>query len=154
MLSLKSHPFAVSAHFDRVVAISFALPEEDLTSLLAPGLRLDTYKGLGFVTVSMVWSTQMRPTSFPQWLGRSFFLAGYRIFVKYTNSPGKSLRGLQILRSETDSNFMVFSGNLMTRYNYKPINVDIQSTGESDQIIANGNSPESGFDITSAPGRA
>jgi len=148
MDALKGHPFAVSAYFERVVAISFAFPEQDLTSFLAPGLRLDTYNGLGFITLSLVWTTKMRPSVLPDFFGRSFFLAGYRLFVKYKNNAGKNLRGLQILRSETDSNFMVFSGNLMTRYNYKPIKLDVTSTEAGECIIARGDSLETGFDIT------
>lgn len=147
MSVFQSHPFPVSAYFDRVVAISFAFPEESLKKFLSPGLRLDTYNGLGFITVAMVWTKQMRPTIFPKMLGRSFFLAGYRVFVKYTNAQGKNLRGLQILKSETDSRFMAMTGNLFTRYKYSFVDVDIESTLERDLILVSGKEEFSGCEI-------
>jgi hypothetical protein len=51
-------------------------------------------------------------------MGNDFFLIGYRIFVRYTNNAGKRLRGLYILKSETDKKKMEFFGNIFTHYNY------------------------------------
>src|SRR5947209_19753990 len=84
---LKRHPFATVAFFDRVVAVSFAFPEAALRPLLAPALELDAYEGFGFVTVSMVWASKLRPAFFPAFAGQHFFLAGYRIFTRL-HEPG------------------------------------------------------------------
>ena len=51
-------------------------------------------------------------------LGNDFFLIGYRVFVRYTNQAGRSLRGLYILKSETDKKKMEIMGNIFTHYNY------------------------------------
>ena len=111
------------ADFDKVVAVSFAFPETLLRPLVAPGLEIDSYNGLGFVTVAMVWTKQLRPAGFPTFLGRDFFLVGYRIFTRLRNAEGRRLRGLQILRSETDRRSMVWLGNAMTGYRYRHVGV-------------------------------
>jgi hypothetical protein len=120
--SLKRHPFPVVAHFERVLAVSFAFPADTLRSLVPSPLEIDRYEDLGFVTVALVWTRGLRPAAFPPALGQSFFLAGYRIFVRAPDGQ-RRLRGLRILRSETDKGRMVFSGNLLTHYNYRRVRV-------------------------------
>jgi hypothetical protein len=103
---LKRHPFAAAAHFDRAVALSFAFPEAVVRPLVPASLDLDTHHGLAFVTVAMVWTRALRPGGFPAWLGQDFFLAGYRVFTRLREPSGRRLRGLRILRSETDKSRM------------------------------------------------
>ena len=98
---LRRHPFPVVAWFERVVAVSFAFPEDTLRSLVPRGLEIDAYEGFGFVTIAMVWTKNLRPAGFPAFLGQDFFLAGYRVFTRL-NDGTRRLRGLRILRSETD----------------------------------------------------
>lgn len=126
---LKRHPFPVVAWFDRVVAVSFAFPEAVLKPLVPSGLEIDLYNGLGFVTVALVWTKRLRPAGFPAFLGQDFFLAGYRVFTRLRDGSGRNLRGLKIVRSETDKQRMVSAGNLFTRYNYRHVNVSIQEDG-------------------------
>lgn len=124
--SLRRHPFPVVAWFERVVAVSFAFPEEVLRPLVPQGLELDSYEGMGFVTVAIVWTKNLRPAGFPKFLGQDFFLAGYRVFATLRDESGRRLRGLKILRSETDLRRMVWLGNLMTGYNYQHVTVRIE----------------------------
>ena len=131
---LRRHPFPVVAWFDRVVAVSFAFPEEALRPLIPKGLEIDTYAGLGFVTVAMVWTRKLRPAGFPAMLGQDFFLAGYRIFTRL-NDQGRRLRGLKILRSETDRSRMVWSGNLLTHYHYRRVNVQIDEGAGQTRVV-------------------
>lgn len=127
MIALKSHPFPVSAHFDRVAAVSFAFPEATLQSLVPRGLEMDSYHGFGFVTVAMVWTRGLRPTGFPACLGQDFFLAGYRIFTRLCDGSGRTLRGLTILQSNTDKRRMAWLGNLFTGYRYRRVKVAISN---------------------------
>lgn len=106
-----------------MLALSFAFPEQALRPFVPAGLEIDTYAGHGFLTVAMVWTRRMRPLGFPAFCGRDFFLSGYRIFTRLKDESGRRLRGLRILRSETDSLSMVWMGNLMTHYNYRRVNV-------------------------------
>ncbi len=134
---LKRHPFPVVAHFDRVMAVSFALPEEVLAPLVPEPLKIDTWEGLGFVTAALVWTRGLRPAAMPGFLGRDFFLAGYRVFVRARDHDGRRLRGLRILRSETDRRLMATAGNLLTHYNYRTIRLE-ESPGNVRTIRPNG----------------
>ena len=133
MKFLKRHPFPVVARFDRVVALSFAFPEEALRPMVPAGLEIDGYGGFGFITVALVWTRNLRPAGFPARLGQDFFLAGYRIFTRLDDS-GRRLRGLKILKSETDKRRMVRLGNLMTGYNYQLVKVHTESNGSETRI--------------------
>jgi uncharacterized protein YqjF (DUF2071 family) len=136
MMTLKQHPFPVVAHFERVVAVSFAFPEEILKSMVPAGLEIDTYEGLGFVTVAMVWTRGLRPAGFPAFLGQDFFLSGYRIFTRLEDDNGRRLRGLKIIRSETDKRRMVQLGNLITGYNYRRVKVRIKDEADGTHVVS------------------
>ena len=58
-------------------------------------------------------------------MGNEFFLTGYRIFVRYTTNEGKRLRGLFILKSETDKRKMAVMGNFFTHYKYTTTDIKI-----------------------------
>lgn len=116
---LKNHPFAVEAFFKSSLVLTFAVPKAELQSLIPPCLELDTFDNKwAFIAIAMVQTKDLRPKGFPKILGNNFFLIGYRIFVRYTNKAGKNLRGLYILKSETDKTKMEFLGNIFTHYNY------------------------------------
>ncbi len=127
---LKRHPFPVTAWFERVLAVSFAFPEEILRPLVPSPLEIDSHDGYGFVTVALVRTKGLRPTALPEFMGQDFFLAGYRIFTRLRDENGRRMRGLKILRSETDKARMVLSGNLLTHYNYRRVKLN-----ESDSRI-------------------
>lgn len=128
---LKNHPFAVEAFFESSVVLTFAVPKEQLQSFIPECLELDTFKDKwAFVAVAMVQTNELRPKGFPKFMGNNFFLIGYRVFVRYTNNAGKNLRGLYILKSETDKKKMEFLGNIFTQYNYST--TDIIQTEDDD----------------------
>ena len=120
MLSfLKNHPFAVEAFFESSLVFTFATPKEQIQHLVPECLELDTFnEKWAFIAVAMVQTKALRPKGFPKMLGNDFFLIGYRVFVRFTNQAGKNLRGLYILKSETDKKKMEFFGNIFTHYNY------------------------------------
>jgi hypothetical protein len=121
---LKGRLLAMQARFEQVLVLTYALPETSLRPLLPPGLFLDTYENYGFLAITMVQTRNMRPMFAPELVGRDFFLTGYRIFTRYRTPSGKVLRGLRILRSDTDSDFMVRWGNRLTHYGYRKASVD------------------------------
>lgn len=132
---LRRHPFAVEAYFDRSVVLTYAFPEERLRGYLPECLSLDTYEDQhAFVAVAVVQTRGLRPRGFPRLLGRDFLLLGYRIFVRYRNEGGRRLRGLYILRSETDRKSMELLGNLFTRYRYARTDVSLQDDGERTMV--------------------
>jgi hypothetical protein len=121
---LKNHPFAVEAHFESSLVLTFAVPKEELLSLIPECLQLDTFQDhWAFIAVAMVQTKDLRPKGFPKFIGNDFFLIGYRVFVRYINNAGKRLRGLYILKSETDKIKMSFLGNIFTHYNYSSTDI-------------------------------
>jgi uncharacterized protein YqjF (DUF2071 family) len=133
-LDLRCHPFPVVAHFERVVALSFAFPEAILRPLVPAGLEIDTYEGVGFLTVAMVWTKKLRPAGFPEFLGQDFLLAGYRVFTRLCEESGRKLRGLKIIRSETDKKRMVWAGNMLTGYNYHHVKAKVMASGSETTV--------------------
>lgn len=126
MLSfLKNHPFAVEAFFESSLVLTFAVPKEQLENLIPECLTLDTFQDKwAFIAIAMVQTKDLRPKGFPQFMGNDFFLIGYRVFVRYRNTTGKNLRGLYILKSETDKKKMEFMGNIFTHYNYTTTDIN------------------------------
>jgi hypothetical protein len=117
--ALKRHPLSIRAHFGHCLVLTYAFPRDLLEPLLCPGLTLDTYGDLGFLAVAMVQTRALRPAFLPPLFGLDFFLAGYRIFVRFRTAAGRTLRGLRILRSDTDRPLMAAAGNLLTHYGYR-----------------------------------
>lgn len=136
MLSfLKDHPFAVEAHFDKSIVLTYAIPKEELKLLIPSCLSLDTFNDKwAFLAVAIVKTNDLRIKGFPRFMGNDFLLIGYRIFVRYTNNRGKNLRGLYILKSETDNAKMEKRGKLFTHYNYHKVNIGIEERGNTIQI--------------------
>lgn len=142
---LRRHPFAVAAHFDWTLVLTFAFPAERLRELLPPGLTLDEFDGCGFVAVALVQTRQLRPAGWPAAWRQSFFLTGYRVFARYRTAAGRTLRGLRILRSDTDRRRMVFLGNLLTRYGYHLAAVRLRRAG--DILDLHVSTPNAGADL-------
>jgi hypothetical protein len=142
---LKNHPFAVSTFFQSSTVLAFAVPKEELQARIPECLVLDTFQDRwAFLAVAMVQTRNLRPTGLPEFFGSDFFLIGYRIFVRYTSANGKRLRGLYILKSETDKKKMQWLGNLFTHYQYEttdirqtvtPEHIEIQSTQSRFKIV-------------------
>jgi len=131
MTLLKRHPFAVDAFFDSSLVLTFAVPKAQLQHLIPECLELDTFQDhWAFVAVAMVQTSGLRPKGFPQFLGRDFFLIGYRLFVRYTTRRGKRLRGLYILKSETNKKSMEWLGNIFTAYNYATTDIHQATHGD------------------------
>jgi Uncharacterized conserved protein (COG2071) len=142
---LKNHPFAVEAFFESSLVFTFAIPKEQIQHLIPECLELDTLNDKwAFIAVAMVQTKALRPKGFPKILGNDFFLIGYRVFVRFTNQAGKSLRGLYILKSETDKKKMEFFGNIFTHYNYTTTDINQDNQSGITKISSN----NSGFKVS------
>jgi len=142
---LKNHSFAVEAFFKNSIVLTFAFAKEEIQHLIPECLELDTFNDQwAFIAIAMVQTENLRPKGFPKFMGNDFFLIGYRIFVRYTNNAGKRLRGLYIIKSETDKKKMEFFGNIFTQYSYTT--TDISMAEKTNSI--NFKSIKSNFDIT------
>ncbi len=135
---LKDHPFAVEAFFESSLVLTFAVPKEQLELYIPECLQLDTFQDKwAFIAIAMVQTKDLRPKGFPRFMGNDFFLTGYRVFVRYTNSVGKNLRGLYILKSETDKKKMEIMGNIFTHYNYTTTDISKEETADTTTISSN-----------------
>ncbi len=150
MLSfLKNHPFGVEAFFESSLVLTFAVHKSQLEPLIPECLSLDLlHDEWAFVAVAMVQTKHLRPKGFPQFMGNSFLLTGYRIFVRYTSSEGKRLRGLYILKSETNKRKMELLGNIFTHYNYATTDITCTTTGPAIKIA----STATGFEVLAETG--
>ncbi len=138
MLNLQNHPFAVEAYFESSTILTFAVAKEELEKYVPKLLTLDLFEDKwGFLTIAMVKTKDLRPKGFPKFLGNDFFLIGYRIFVRYQTSTGKNLRGLYILKSETNKLKMELLGNLFTRYAYTSTDISQKIDGHQVEIQSN-----------------
>ena len=141
---LKNHPFAVEAFIESSLVFTFAIPKEQIQQLIPECLELDTFNDKwAFIAVAMVQTKSLRPKGFPKVLGNDFFLIGYRVFVRFTNKAGKHLRGLYILKSETDKKKMEFLGNIFTHYNYTTTDIKQHKQDGTTEI----NSKKSNFKV-------
>lgn len=125
---LKRHPIPITAFFRRALALTYAFPPEVLEPLLPDGLVLDTWRGKAFLAVALVETERLRPCFLPAAMGSDFFLSGYRIFTRL--AAGQSLRGLRILRSQSNRRLMAWAGNLLTHYNYALCEAKVDDCGD------------------------
>lgn len=135
---LKDHPFAVEAYFKTSLVLTFAVAKDEIQRLLPDCLQPDLFDDKwAFVAVAMVETKDLRPKGFPAFMGNNFILTGYRIFVRYNTSNGKRLRGLYILKSETNKKKMELFGNMFTHYSYTT--TDIEFERKSAQLVIHSN---------------
>ncbi|MEV5609516.1 DUF2071 domain-containing protein [Streptomyces sp. NPDC052225] len=136
-------------HFAHSLVLTYALPAEVLRPLVPPALTLDTYQRggegpeFGFVAAALVDTRDLRPAFLPARFGGDFLLTGYRVFTRFPTPGGRTMRGLRILRSDTDRRLMRLGGNLLTRYNYRL--ASISSRADEEHLE---------FRVDSADGRA
>jgi len=141
---LKNHPFAVEAFFGSSLVLTYAVSVAEAAQLIPPCLELDTLNNKwAFIAVAVVTTRHLRPKGLPEWMGNDFILTGYRVFVKYTTSQGKRLRGLYILGSATNKRKMQFLGNIFTHYNYRTTDIQVSD----DNAITRVHSIASGLNI-------
>lgn len=129
---LRRNPLPIAAHFRHSLVLAYAFPRETLEPLLPTTLELDTHGESGLAAAAFVQTERLRPAFLPEALGLDFFLAGYRIFVRVAAQP--SLRGLYILRSDTDRRSMVIFGNVLTHYRYRLSDASCRLTGNRLEI--------------------
>ena len=131
----KNHPFPVEAFFEQSIVLTFAVPKEQIQHLIHECVSLDVFNNQwAFIAIAMVQTKGLRPKGFPERLGNDFFLTGYRVFVKYRNKAGKTLRGLYILKSETNKKKMEVLGNMFTHYRYTTTDIQQEKQNETEKI--------------------
>ncbi len=131
---MRRHALPIKAHFEASLVLAYAVPAPALQPLLPAGLTLDTYGNFGFLAIALVETRDLRPAFLPAGMGLSFFLSGYRIFTRYQTAAGRTLRGLLILRSDTNRVAMQMAGNLLTHYHYERSRFQVERTDQKYRV--------------------
>jgi hypothetical protein len=95
--------------------------------------------------MALVQTRDLRPAFLPLGWGMDFFLSGYRIFARYRTRTGRTLRGLRILRSDTNRRSMQLFGNLLTHYRYERSVCRVERTERKYEIQVT--TPDGGADL-------
>ena len=132
--ALRRHPLPMRARFGHSLVLTYAFPPAVLAPLLPPGLALDTCAAPdgtvhAFAAAGVVCLTRLRPAGLPAFVGIDCALTGYRIFATFPTPTGRTMRGLFILRSDTDRWSILAGGNLLTRYHYRRARVRCHADG-------------------------
>jgi hypothetical protein len=144
MKNLKNHPFAVEAHLDSTLVLTFAVPYKELKKFLPNIFELELYeKTWAFFTVTTGQIRDLKPKGFPKILGNDFYLINYQLVVKFHDSAGSSYKGLLNLKIETDRKKIMYLGNFFTHFKYSMTDVKQTQTGNLIEI----KSKTSGFHI-------
>jgi hypothetical protein len=91
-------------------------------------------RGIGIPNCGTGVDSNLRPAGFPSRWDRISSFLDTASFTRLQDESGRRLRGLRILRSETDQRRMVWMGNLLTRYNYSHVRVECEKTDASTRI--------------------
>ncbi|MCP3981301.1 MAG: hypothetical protein GY716_18525 [bacterium] len=154
---MRRHAVPTRCRFAWVLSLTYALPRRVLAGLLPPGLELETRGELGFLGVTVVRTTALRPAFLPGLMGREYLLASHRVFARLSVPRGDVLRGLSTLRCDTDSAWLVRWGNRMTRFGYRPAKIDCTANDESLRIRVATSDAGADLDVevdtAEAPGR-
>ncbi len=129
---LRRHPWAIEAHLEWSLAIVYAIPESLARQLIGtPGMEPDMYLDHAFVAAAFVRTRRQRPLWMPRMFAEDFHLAGWRVFVRLTLPDGRSVRGLKILRSDTDSLRLVRAGAWLTHYGFHHCRMQTDRQGDA-----------------------
>ena len=123
-------PFPVKAWFDFFVVLFFSIDKDNTLKLIPTPLALDTHNDKALFAVAIVNTKQFRPAFLPKWMGMDFNLVGYRFLTTWQTPEGKQIRGLKIIKSQTNQKFMKILGDKLTQYqfNYNPIQVKTEDS--------------------------
>lgn len=148
LIELPKHKFEMKAHFERMVMFTFTVPKEELKSLIPACFELDVLDDKwGMITLAFVKAKGLKPVFLPEFMGNDLIISGYRIFVKYTDKREKRLRGIYIIKSETDSFKIGTFGNVFTNYNFSRSKMELNEFGEKGEVKSNNTGIEIKYDL-------
>lgn len=136
MTALTRHPLPMRTRFDQSLVLTYAVEPARLAPLLGDRLTLDTYTAPdgtehAFVAVALVALRHLRPSGVPAPLGFRSVMTGYRILARMRTPGGKTMRGLKILRSDTDRTLLALGGNVLTGYHYHRSGARVSRDGDA-----------------------
>jgi uncharacterized protein YqjF (DUF2071 family) len=95
---------------------------EVLKKVLPYPIEPFTYKGKAFLSIVISDLHKMHPSFFPKFLGVTFNQIVYRAVVKVNDK-----KGVYFVRSDSDSVFMNFMGNLFSNFKLHKANINFEN---------------------------
>ncbi len=130
--------FPIRAHFDFFAVLFFAVDRERVRKLLPTVLNLDLFEDHALFAVAVVQTKKFRPAFLPAFLGQKFNLVGYRFLTTYQRNDGKTIRGLKIIRSQTNQKIMKWGGDRLSQYKFEYNPIVFEITGNAAKFSGNG----------------
>lgn len=134
---MKKNPITVVGRLDQCFLFMYSCPVEMVRNYIPSIFEIVTYRGQAIIGVVVSDLKQMRPSYFPKWTGVSYSHIAYRVYVRYTPPGKRTLQGLYFLRSDANSAFMKWSGNLLTNYQFHRANIYIHRTPDQFTVRVN-----------------
>ena len=120
---MRKNPLTMKGTIERCWLFAFRTPERDVRPLLPAPLDLVTRDGAAFWNVVVCRVGRMRPRFAPRLLGMSYWHVAYRLHARFAGQEG-----LYFVRSDCDSAFMSWMGNVMTDFNFHTAGVRVDET--------------------------
>lgn len=131
---LRRHPVPLAARLRHSLVLAYAFPASVLEPLLPTRLTLDRHGEHGLAAAAIVTAERMRPGFLPAAAGVTVHFVGYRIFVRVAEQP--SLRGLYVLRTDTDRRLLATLANMTTHYRSHFAEFEVrEGTGRLEVIV-------------------
>jgi hypothetical protein len=84
--------------------------------MIPPQFELDLYQGWAFVSLTASRLKDFGAGSLPRVFRKNFYQATYRAHVVYTDFRGRRMRGSYFVRSESNSQIMSLTANLLPEF--------------------------------------
>lgn len=111
-----SLPFEANTTWAEAVCINIRVDPAALRPLVPDLFELDTYDGHAFVSLTASRLKDFGVGSLPAALRMNFYQATYRAHVTFTDFRGRKLRGCYFVRSETNSQIMSLTANMLPEF--------------------------------------
>jgi hypothetical protein len=110
---MRKNAVPMKGTIERCWLFAFRAPEAELRPLLPAPLEAVTRGGFAFWNVVVCRVGAMRPRFAPRFLGLSYWHVAYRLYARFAGEEG-----LYFVRSDCDSAFLSWMGNVMTDFNF------------------------------------
>jgi uncharacterized protein YqjF (DUF2071 family) len=111
-----SLPFAANTIWAEAVCVNVRVRPEALRPLVPPQFELDLYDGWAFVSLTASRLKDFGVDHVPGALRMNFYQATYRAHVAFTDFLGRRMRGCYFVRSETNSQVMSLTANMLPEF--------------------------------------
>ena len=122
---MRKNPITMKGRIERCWLFTFRTPEAEARRILPRPLLSVTREGCAFWNVVVCRVGAMRPRGVPGFLGMGYWHVAYRLYARFGGEEG-----LYFVRSDCDSGFMAWMGNVVTDFNFHKAAIGVQEDRE------------------------